>query len=94
MAKSPVVLPLPGLLPAKVLPSEVPQLASQAEAETPQSLWLALVFPKLALEVHGDQRRDIHAVAVKEYKGRSVIHTASHTAETQGVSVDMPVNAA
>jgi len=94
MAKSPVVLPLPGLLPAKVLPSEVPQLASQAEAETPQSLWLALVFPKLALEVHGDQRRDIPAVAVKEYKGRSVIHTASHTAETQGVSVDMPVNAA
>ena len=57
MAKFPVVLPLPGLslakgLPTKVLPSDVPQTASQAKAATPQPLWLALVFPRLALEVH------------------------------------------
>jgi protein ImuB len=99
MAKSPVVLPLPGLsltkgLPTKVFPSEAPQLASQAEVETPQPLWLALVFPKLALEVHDEHRGDIPAIAVKEYKDRSVVHTASQMAETQGVSVDMPVNAA
>lgn len=89
MAKFQAVLPLP-----LSLPPEVPQPASQAEADVPQPLWLALVFPKLALEVHDDQRRDIPAVAVKEYKGRSVVHTASRSAEMQGVSVDMPVNAA
>jgi protein ImuB len=89
MAKSPAVLPLP-----LSLPPEVPQPASRAEAVNPQPLWLALVFPKLALEVHDDQRRDIPAVAATEYKGRSVVHTASRLAETQGVSAGMPVNAA
>ncbi|WP_455201427.1 Y-family DNA polymerase [Kaarinaea lacus] len=89
MAKSPVVLPLP-----LSYPSEAPQLASQAEAETPQPLWLALVFPKLVLEVHDDPQRNVPAVLVKECKGRSVVHTASQLAEKQGVSVDMPVNAA
>ncbi|MGB5603126.1 MAG: DNA polymerase Y family protein, partial [Gammaproteobacteria bacterium] len=57
-------------------------------------LWLALVFPKLALEVHDDHRSDIPAVAVKEYKGRSVVHTASRLAEVMGVRAYMPVNAA
>jgi len=89
MTKSPVVLPLP-----LSLPSEVPQSASKAEAEILQPLWLALVFPKLALEVHDGQQRDIPAVVVKEYKGRSVVHTASRLAEVQGVSADMPINAA
>ena len=99
MAKPPVVLPLPGLslakgLPEKVLPSAVPQTTSQAEAATPQPLWLALVFPRLALEVHDDQRRDFPSVVVKEHKGHSVVHTASPLAEVRGVSVEMPVNAA
>ncbi|MDX1811060.1 MAG: DNA polymerase Y family protein, partial [Gammaproteobacteria bacterium] len=94
MAKSPVVLPLPGLLNTKVLPSAVPQSTSQAEAATPQPLWLALVFPRLALEVHDGQHHNSPSIAVKEYKGRSVVHTASPLAEAQGVSVDMPVNAA
>ena len=89
MAKSPAVLSLP-----LSFPPEVPQPASQAKAETPQSLWLALVFPKLALEVHDHQQGDIPAAVVKEYKGRSVVHTASRLAEMQGISVDMPVNAA
>ena len=89
MAKSPAVLPLP--FP---LPPEVPQAASQIEAKIPQPLWLALVFPKLALEVHDDQQGDTPAVVVKEYKGRSVVHTASCLAEMQGVRVNMPVNAA
>lgn len=89
MAKSPAILPLP--FP---LPPEVPQPASQVKADIPQPLWLALVFPKLVLEVHDDQRGDIAAVAVKEYKGRSVVHTASCLAEMQGVRVNMPVNAA
>ena len=89
MAKNPAVLPLP--FP---LPPEVPQAASQVEAEIPQPLWLALVFPKLALEVHDDQRDDTPAVVVKDYKGRSVVHTASCSAEMQGVRVNMPVNAA
>ena len=89
MARSPVVLPLP-----LSSPSEVPQPSSQAEAEIPQPLWLALAFPKLALEVHVDRRRDIPAAAVKEYKGRSVVHTASRLAEMQGVSAGMPLNAA
>ena len=89
MAKSPASLSLP--FP---LPPEVPQPASQAKAEIPQPLWLALVFPKLALEVHDDQPCDIPAVAVKEYRGRSVVHTASQLAEAQGVSANMAVNAA
>lgn len=89
MAKSQVVLPLP-LLPS----SDVPQPASQAKEEIPQPLWLALVLPKLALEVHDEWRRDIPAVAVKEYKGRSVVHTASPLAEEQGIDAGMPVNAA
>ena len=114
MTKSPVVLPLPGLLPAKVLPSAALQTASQAEAATPQPLWLALVFPKLALEVHdnrhhnnrhhnnrhdnnqhdSNRQRALPAAAVKEYKGRLLVHTASPLAEAQGVTADMPVNAA
>lgn len=89
MAKSRAVLPLP-FSP----PSEVPPTTSQAEAVIPQPLWLALAFPKLALEVHHTRRRDTPAVAVKEHKGRSVVHTASQTAEKLGVSVGMPVNAA
>lgn len=89
MAKSPAVLPLP-----LSFPPEVPPPTSQAKAETPQPLWLALAFPKLALEAHDGQQRDIPAVAVKEYKGRSVVHTASRLAEMQGVGAGMPVNAA
>ena len=87
--KSPVVLPLP-----LSLPSAAPQPASQAEAGTPQPLWLALVFPRLAIEIHEGQRHDLPAVVVREHKGRSVVHTASQLAEAQGVSADMPVNAA
>ncbi|NNJ97866.1 MAG: DNA polymerase Y family protein [Gammaproteobacteria bacterium] len=89
MAKSPAVLPLPF-----TLPPEVPQAASQAEVEIPQPLWLALVLPKLALEVHDDHRSDRAAVVVTEYKGRSVVHTVSHLAEIQGVNTNMPINAA
>jgi protein ImuB len=89
MAKSPVVLPLP-----LSLPSAVPQTASQAEAATPQPLWLALVFPRLALEVHADQQCESPAVVGKEHKGRFVVHTVSLLAEAQGISVDMSVNAA
>ena len=89
MAKSPAVLPLP--FP---LPPEAPQPASQVEAEIPQPLWLALVLPKLALEVLDDHRDENPAVVVNQYKGRLVIHTASRLAEMQGVSTDLPINAA
>lgn len=89
MAKSRGVLPLP-FSP----PSEVPPPTSQAEAAIPQPLWLALAFPKLALEVHVDRRRDSPAVAVRAHKGRSVVHTVSRTAEIRGVSAGMAVNAA
>jgi protein ImuB len=87
--KSPVVLPLP-----LFLPSAAPQPASQAEAGTPQLLWLALVFPALALEVHEGQQHNMPAAVVREHKGRSVVHAASPTAQAQGVRVGMPVNAA
>ena len=89
MAKSQLALPL-----SLSFPPDVHQPASQAEAETPQPLWLALVFPKLALEVHDKQRRDIPAVAVREHKGRSVVHTASQMAELRGIHIGMAVNAA
>ena len=89
MAKSTAVLSL-----ALSRPSEVPQPASQAEADIPQPLWLALVFPKLALEVVDEQPCDKPAVAVQEYKGRSVVQTASRLAEARGVVAGMPVNAA
>ena len=100
MAKSPVVLPLPGLkvLPDKLLPStlasKAPQPASQARADYPQPLWLALVFPQLALEVRFGQQPDLASVLVSESKGRSVVHSVSTLAQTQGVKLGMPVNAA
>ncbi len=89
MAQSPVILPLP-----LSLPSEVPPPASQAEAVTPQPLWLALAFPQLALEVHDEQRREVPAVVVEKHKGRTVVHIASRLAEIQGVTAGMPLNAA
>ena len=105
MAKPPVVLPLPGLSQTKglstdteLLPSalllETPQPASQAKAEFPQPLWLALVFPQLALEVYVGEQQNIASVLVKEHKGRSVIHSVSTAAQAQGIKIDMPVNAA
>ena len=104
MAKSPVVLPLPGLSltkgqltkisPAKELPSKTVQAASQAKTQSPQPLWLALVFPQLALEAYLGEQQDIAAVLVKQHKGRSVVHSVSTLAQAQGIKVDMPVNAA
>ena len=72
MVKPPIVLPLPGLALVKnstdvkqtkeLLPSalsrETPQPASQANAESPQPLWLALVFPQLALETSFKQQQN------------------------------------
>lgn len=89
MAKFPAVLTQP-FSP----PSEVPPSTSQAKEEIPQPLWLALAFPRLVLEVHVDQRCDIPAAAIHAHKGRSVVHTASRSAEIQGVGAGMPVNAA
>jgi len=98
MVKSPVVLPLPGLANTKLLPSalstETLQPASQAKAEYPQPLWLALVFPQLALEVYLGEQKNIACVLVKEHRGRAVVHGASTLALKQGIKVDMPVNAA
>ena len=103
MAKSPVVLPLPGLslvkgLDTKLLPSalstETHQPASQAKADYPQPLWLALVFPQLALEVRFGQQPERASVLAREYKGRSVVHSVSTLAQTQGIKIDMPINAA
>lgn len=89
-----MVEPTAVLRPPFSLPSDASLPASQAKEEIPQPLWLALVLPKLALEIHDDLRRDIPAVAVKQYKGRSVVHTASQSAEIQGICAGMPVNAA
>jgi protein ImuB len=103
MVKPPVVLPLPGLslakgLDTKLLPSalstETHQPASQARADYPQPLWLALVFPQLALETRFGQQADLASVLVREYKGRSVVHSVSTLAQAQGIKIDMPVNAA
>jgi protein ImuB len=93
MAKSPVVLPLP-FCSSQSSPSQTPQPASQAKAESPQLLWLALVFPQLALEIHMGSQQDIAAVLVKEHKGRSIVHSVSSLAQQQGIKMDMPINAA
>lgn len=87
--KSPVVLPLPFSSPSAV----VPELTRQAEAK-PQPLWLALVFSRLALEVHSFKEVPLAAVAVVKSKGRLVVHTTSPGAEAHGIQVNMPVNAA
>jgi len=98
MVKSPVVLPLPGLATTKLLPSallnETLQPASQVRADYPRPLWLALVFPQLALEVYVGDQKNVVCVLVKEHRGRAVVHSASVLALKQGIKVDMPVNAA
>ena len=99
MAKFPVVLPLPGLLSAAEdtsqtlsTPTRVPP--AQDNAQLPQQLWLALVFPQLGLEVYLGEQQHIAAALVKTHKGRSLIHSVSTAARAQGIHVDMPVNAA
>jgi len=94
MAKFPVVLPLPGLLPAPEHPSPALPPAAQVNPQYPHQLWLALVFPQLGLEVYLGEQRDIAAALVKTHKGRSLVHSVSRAARAQGVHIDMPLNAA
>lgn len=87
MAGSTPGLPLP-------FPSSPESPADWASPAGDAALWLALVFPRLALEVITVKEEGAPCAAAEQAGGRRRIHTASQAAEAKGVAPGMPVNAA
>ena len=88
MGGSTLVLPLPFASTAEDSATERPGVART------EPLWLAVVFPQLALEALDGTRDDIPCVVVEAREGRYIVHTASRAAQAAGVTARMPLNAA
>lgn len=91
MAKSTVVLPL-GLVSPEENRNSSAEQSIASKRRTP--LWLAIVFPKLLLEVLTNHNHDQTVAVIEQLKGRPVIHSATGTAEEQGITVGMALGAA
>ena len=75
-------------------PDAQPVDAGAAALPARAELWLALYFPRIALEtVVGDPQGQVAAVTVRQ-RGRDVVHTATRDAEKAGVRRGMPLASA
>lgn len=77
--------------------ADIPDAEGQATtAPLTKNLWLAVHFPKLAVELDTADGlgSGLCTVAVEQVRGRSTIHTASVAAELQGIRQGMSLNAA
>ncbi|MEM6987327.1 MAG: DNA polymerase Y family protein, partial [Pseudomonadota bacterium] len=71
------------------------QTHAQADARPQRgALWLAIYFPKIALEAVVAEQREIAAAVTTRKAGRDVIHTASRLATKSGVRRGMALSAA
>ena len=57
------------------------------------ALWLAIVFPKLLLEVVTNNQSEQSAVVVHEVKGRPLVYAATAAAEQFGINAGMDLGA-
>lgn len=88
MGGSTLVLPLP------FTSTREGATAGRSSVAHTESLWLAVVFPQLALEALGGDREDSPCVVVEARRGHDLVHTASRAAQAAGVTACMPLNAA
>ncbi|WP_455211945.1 Y-family DNA polymerase [Kaarinaea lacus] len=91
MVKPTVVLPLRFAL------LEEAQQPPGLEDTSPQPvfpLWLAVVFPKLLLEVLTHAQPDQPAIVMQEIKGQPLVYAATAAAEHFGINVGMALGAA
>jgi protein ImuB len=90
--------------PAAVSPLRFASRAASADEQSPGSqntaqqhlfpLWLAIVFPKLLLEVFTHHQPQQSAVLIQDVKGQSVIYAATAAAEKAGINAGMALGAA
>ena len=83
----------------RVLPFDFPSAAEikQQHSQEPlpvKALWLAIVFPKLALELYSRIDLSQSVVVVEQLNGRGVVYMASAAAEQKGVFAGMSLSAA
>ena len=82
------VLPLRFSFPAEPPPSP------EHNASPPGLLWLAIVFPQLAVEAVADGRTGEPLAVIEEVGGRRFIHAVTEAVEQRGVVAGMTVSAA
>jgi protein ImuB len=88
--------------PTAVLPLRFAPLAEAHQppglANTSQQpifpLWLAIVFPKLLLEIFANGQLDQPAIVIQEIKGQPLVYAATAAAEHCGINVGMALGAA
>lgn len=90
MAKPTAVLPVRF---ASLEQSRQPPATQQASQEGVFPLWLAIVFPKLLLEVFSGAQPDQAAIVIEEVRGRPLVYAASAAAESVGINAGMALGA-
>ncbi len=91
MAKPTAVLPL-GF--ASLEKAQQPLGLANTSQQPVFPLWLAVVFPKLLLEVFTHGQPDQPAIVIQEIKGQPLVYAATAAAEHCGISAGMALGAA
>lgn len=91
MAKSAAILPLRF---TSLEETRQPPGSPDYSQEQKLPLWLAIVFPKLLLEVFADNHLQQPAVVIKDMKGQPLVYSATVAAEKLGIQSDMTLGAA
>ena len=96
MVKSVSVLPLrfASLVASAKEQSQPPPGSQSASQQHLFPLWLAIVFPKLLLEVFTHLQPDQSAVLIQDVKGQPLIYAATAAAEKAGINTGMALGAA
>jgi protein ImuB len=91
MAKPTAVLPLRF---ASLEENPQPPGSLDASSQPVFQLWLAIVFPKLLLEVLTGDQPDQAAIVIEQVKGQPLVYAASAVAEHCGINTGMALGAA
>lgn len=91
MAKSAAILPLRF---ASLAENQQPPGSPGRSQEEKLPLWLAIVFPKLLLEVFVDKHLQQPAIVIKDVKGQPLVYSATVAAEKLGINNGMTQGAA
>ena len=88
MAKPTAVLPLGLPFPAEFVPGD------ECHALAPRLLWLAIIFPQLAVEAVAEGCVGEPLAVMEEMNGRQFIHAVTPAAQQHGVAPGMAVSSA
>ena len=86
--------PTTAVLPLGAVPSVESPSAPECDDASPRHLWLAIVFPQLAVDAVVTASTETPLAVMDEVGGRQFIHTATATARQRGVVAGMTVSAA